>query len=98
MWKKFSDCQAGETHCCCCQTLFNQPDFAGVGSILEIEAREKGYKVLFLPKFHCKLNFIEQCWGAAKRAYHLKPASSSEADLERNVASCLDEVLLISMH
>jgi hypothetical protein len=95
--KKFSDCKAGETCCCCRRTLFNQPDFVGVESILETEAREKGYKVLFLPKFHCELNFIEQCWGAAKRAYRLKPASSSEADLEQNVALCLDEVSLISM-
>jgi len=96
--KKFLDCQVSKTHCCCCRTLFNQPDFVGVESILETEVKEKGYKVLFLPKFHCELNFIEQCWGAAKWAYCLKPASSSEADLERNVASCLDEVSLISMH
>jgi len=96
--KKCSDCRAGETHCCCHRTLFNQPDFVGVESILETVVREKGYRVLFLPKFHCELNFIEQCWEAAKRAYCLKPASSSEADLERNVASCLDEVALISMH
>ena len=95
--KKFSDCQAGETHCCYCWTLLNQPDFIGVESILEIEARKKGYKVLFLPKFHCELSFIEQCWGAAKQAYHLNPPSSRAADLERNVASCLDEVSLISM-
>jgi hypothetical protein len=95
--KKFSDCQPGETRCCCRRTLFNQPDFVGVESILEMEARQKGYKVLFLPKFHCELNFIEQCWGAAKRAYRLKPASSSEADLEQNLASCLDELPLISM-
>jgi hypothetical protein len=95
--KKFSDCRAGEADCCCHQKLFNQPDFVGVESILETEAREKGYKVLFLPKFHCELNFIEQCWGASKRAYRLKPASSSEADLEMNMVSCLDEVSVISM-
>jgi hypothetical protein len=59
--KKFSDCPDGQTQCCCRCTLFNQPDFINVKSILETEAWEKGYSVLFLPKFHCELNFIEQC-------------------------------------
>jgi hypothetical protein len=64
--KKFSDCHPGEMACCCRRTLFNQPDFVNVPSILETEAKAKGLTVLFLPKFHCELNFIEQCWGYAK--------------------------------
>ena len=96
--KKFMDCPPGQTACCCRPMLFSQPDFINVESILEMEAHERGYVVLFLPKFYCELNFIEQCWGYAKRNYRLLPPSSNEDVLERNVIDCLDGILLITMH
>lgn len=67
--KKFADCPPGRTNCCCHRILFNKPNFVAVKSILEAEVWEKGFNVLFLLEFHCELNFIEQCWGAVKRAY-----------------------------
>ena len=65
--------------------------------MLEIHCQEHGFSVIFLPKFHCELNFIEQCWGYAKRVYRHFPASLKEADLERNVIEALDSVPLVSM-
>ncbi|KAJ3716723.1 hypothetical protein DFJ43DRAFT_1134541 [Lentinula guzmanii] len=56
-----------EGKCCCRRLLFNEPDFAA-----------DCFEVLFFPKFHCELNFIEQCWGSAKRNYRLMPTSSKE--------------------
>jgi len=53
--------------------------------------------VIFLPKFHCELNFIEQCWGYAKRIYRCYPPSSKESELEANVIKALDSVPLDSM-
>lgn len=53
--------------------------------------------IIFLPKFHCKLNFIEQCWGYAKRLYRMFPESSREDVLEKNALEALDAVPLESM-
>lgn len=86
-----------EDNCCQRRTLYNQPDFVQVKSLLEITCEARGFTVLFIPKFHFELNFIEQCWGFAKRRYHQYPASSKEADLERNVISALESVPLESM-
>ncbi|OAX31822.1 hypothetical protein K503DRAFT_666537, partial [Rhizopogon vinicolor AM-OR11-026] len=60
-----------------------------VVSVLEALCRARGFDIIFLPKFHCELNFIEQCWGFAKRMYRMKGSSSSEATLEKNVVDSL---------
>jgi hypothetical protein len=59
-YKSFK-CAEGATACCQHQVLYNQPDFAEQESALEILCRVQGFEVIFLPKFHCELNFIEQC-------------------------------------
>ena len=59
--------------------------------------KSRGFQVIFLPKFHCKLNFIEQCWGYSKRVYRQCLVSSKEEDLEKNVLNPLESVPLESM-
>lgn len=83
--------------CCCRRLLYNEPDFVNVPSLLETECNSRGFKVIFLPKFHCELNFIEQCWGYAKGNYRKFPTSSKEADLERNLIEALETIPLASM-
>ncbi|KAF8231795.1 hypothetical protein L208DRAFT_1467215, partial [Tricholoma matsutake] len=56
-----------------------------------------GFEVIFLPKFHCELNFIEQCWGHAKRVYRQYPPSSKEETLEKNMLSALESVPMETM-
>ncbi|KAF9500718.1 hypothetical protein BDN71DRAFT_1427169 [Pleurotus eryngii] len=90
-------CLPGATTCCCHHILFNQLDFVAVESLLKITCKLWGVKVLFLPKFHCELNFIKQCWGYAKRIYCELPVLSKEAELEKNVIAALDSVPLKSM-
>jgi hypothetical protein len=87
-------CDKAVDRCCCRRMLFNEPDFVNVESLLEITCKARGYAVIFLPKFHCELNFIEQCWGFAKRKYRLNPPSSLESKLESNVIAALDTVPL----
>jgi transposase len=90
-------CEHPDTDCCIRRTLWNQPDFSNIQSLLEEHCKTRHFEVVFLPKFHCELNFIEQCWGMAKRVYRLNPRSSSEADLERNTIAALDAVDLKCM-
>ncbi|TFK20849.1 hypothetical protein FA15DRAFT_682357 [Coprinopsis marcescibilis] len=78
--------------CCCRRILFNQPDFTNVKSKLETACDSRGVPVLFLPKFHCELNPIEQVWGYAKRLYRLCPESSREDTLEKNSLESLNSL------
>lgn len=100
--KKFAQCKdfkckPGATDCCCCCILFNQPNFVTVESCLEALAKELGVKVIFLPKFHCELNPIEQCWGYAKQIYRLNPESSQEDHLEKNALDSLSDIPLATI-
>ena len=64
---------------CCLQKMFIprfllavrilelQPDFVNQKSLIEETIESHGHKVIFYPKFHCELNFIELFWGAAKQ-------------------------------
>jgi len=91
-------CKPGATRCCCRRILYNQPDFADAESLLEKHCRTRGIlAVVFLPKFHCELNFIEQCWGRAKSIYRTYPPSSREEDLESNTLRSLDSIPLQMM-
>ncbi|KAG2348376.1 hypothetical protein BDR05DRAFT_874565, partial [Suillus weaverae] len=90
-------CKKGATHCCCQRILYNEPNFVGVKSLLELACKVHGFQAIFFPKFHCELNFIEQCWGYSKQIYCKLPASLKEADLEWNVLQSLDLVPLLAI-
>ncbi|KZV95350.1 hypothetical protein EXIGLDRAFT_610717 [Exidia glandulosa HHB12029] len=94
---KCADVTDPSATCCVRRILFNQPDFTNVPSLLETDMEPYGIRILFLPKFHCELNPIEQCWGYAKRVYRLNPASSREEVLEENTLKALEAVPLVSI-
>jgi hypothetical protein len=55
---------------CCAQTLLNnQPDFSQQKEWLRETVEEAGHEIIFFPKFHCELNFIEMIWAFVKGYY-----------------------------
>jgi hypothetical protein len=52
--------------CCAAAILSAQPDFKGQRSRIEEIVEDAGHLVMFYPKFHCELNWIEYYWGACK--------------------------------
>ena len=60
-------CETDATICCASQILSLQPDFKEQKSLVQEVIECAGHLCIFLPKFHCELNFIEFFWGAVKK-------------------------------
>jgi transposase len=54
------------SQCCARHCISVEPDFAAQKEWLREVIEEKGHKILFLPKYHCELNYIENVWGYMK--------------------------------
>ena len=90
-------CPDGATDCCCRCILFNQLDFVGVKSHLEEVINSCGHLCDFYPKFHCKLNYIKQYWGAVKLLYRSGPWLKKMEDMEKQVVACLGDISLMQI-
>lgn len=51
----------------CKNILECEPDFKSQKSLVQDVIKAASHLCIFLPKFHCKLNFIEFFWGATKK-------------------------------
>ncbi|KAI0337675.1 hypothetical protein BDW22DRAFT_1423443 [Trametopsis cervina] len=60
-------CASDSVDCCARQILEHQPDFLEQKSLVQEVIESAGHICIFLPKFHCEMNFIEYFWGAVKR-------------------------------
>ena len=58
-------CEVGKG-CCALRILEAQDDFANEVSLLETLIQQSGHEVIFYPKFHCELNYIEYYWAVLK--------------------------------
>ena len=71
--------------------ISNQPDFKEQKCRVAEIVEERGHICIFLPKFHCELNWIEMYWGYVKRLVR-QQCTYSFRDLEKTVPKVLDEV------
>jgi hypothetical protein len=60
-------CLVESVNCCSKRLLEVQPDFQEQRSLVQEVIEAAGHLGIFLPKFHCELNFIEYFWGAIKK-------------------------------
>ena len=71
LWKdgmrlRCNDKCLGSTMCCARNTIDHEHDFMEQKCMLEELIVAAGQMIIFYPKFHCELNFIESFWGADK--------------------------------
>jgi len=84
-------CQTGATDCCAKRILDLQPDFKEQKSLVQEVIEASGHLCIFLPKFHCELNFIEFFWGAVKR-YLREHCDYTFKTLQDNMPKALESV------
>jgi len=60
--KKPKICSIDSIDCCARRLLSQQPDFLEQKSSVQEVIEAAGHLCIFLPKFHCELNFIEFFW------------------------------------
>lgn len=52
--------------CCARYCLAQEPDFKEQREWLTEVVENAGHRIIFYPKYHCELNFIERLWGYVK--------------------------------
>jgi hypothetical protein len=85
------------TNCCCRRALYSQPDFMQQKSALEELIEARGFSLLLIPKYHCELNPIEQCWGASKRVFRSYGIPRSMSEMRANVIKSLDSIDIVQI-
>jgi len=76
--------------------MSQQPDFLAQKGRMEEVIVAARHKIVFYPKFHCELNYIENFWGAAKK-FSRSNCDYSWTGLQRTVPLALASVSLTSI-
>ena len=85
------------TECCARRVLSQQQDFRDQKGHLQEEIEAANHLIIFYPKFHCELNFIERFWCAAK--WHAREnCEHSPEGLRKIVPAALDSVSAVSIN
>ena len=83
--------------CCARSVMAKEPDFQSQKGQLEEELENKGQLVIFYPKFHCELNFIERYWCGCKW-YARENCLYTFTGLRETVPKALDSVSPATIH
>jgi hypothetical protein len=83
-------CETGKV-CCALRVLEAECDFRNEKSMLETVILQAGHEVIFYPKFHCELNYIEYYWAALKR-YTREHCKYTFSEFEKTVLDAMDSV------
>lgn len=86
-------CVIESESCCLKRILENQPDFLAQTSLVQEVIEAAGHLCIFLPKFHCELNFIEYSWSAVKK-YLRDHCDFTFETLKANMPNALEAVQL----
>lgn len=78
--------------CCCRAVMRRQPDFMEQKEWLEETVTSHGFHILFYPKYHCELNFIEYIWGWVK-SYHRRNCTYNYNDLKANIGNTMENII-----
>jgi transposase len=86
-------CESDAISCCNSRILELQPDFKEQKSLVQEVIEAAGHLCIFLPKFHCELNFIEFFWGVVKK-YLRDNCDYTFATLKENMPKAQESVRL----
>jgi hypothetical protein len=82
--------------CCARKLLSEQPDFKEQKGWIQETVEKMGHKVLFYPRFHCELNYIEYFWAAVKE-YAREHCDYSFKGLKEVVPRALESVEVLTI-
>lgn len=81
--------------CCARYRLSQEPDFLGQREWLREVVEDAGHKIIYYPKFHCELNYIEMAWAYLK-SYLRRNCAYTFSDLEEKIDGHLHEIVPIA--
>lgn len=81
--------------CCLSKVLSEEPDFMMQKEWLTEVVELGGCEIIFYPKYHCELNFIEMIWGWLK-SYHRRSCTYNFKHLEETLPVSIDETMPIA--
>ncbi|CAG8799636.1 19386_t:CDS:2 [Cetraspora pellucida] len=83
--------------CCVHRLMANQPDFLEQCGQIQQEIESRGHKVIFYPKFHPELNYIEMYWGMAKK-YTRSNCEYSLPKTRESIIRAFDSISVEQIH